>query len=183
MDKTQWGVARGMASALIAALAVFALASIYLPRVVNWRADLPARLWLGSWTILLPLATLLICIARLAKHRFFTPEDINGSALTTGTERARLLQSLLQNTLEQTCLAVPVYLAASVIAPDFLLPMVPAAGLMFVVGRLSFFAGYASGAASRAFGFAFTFYPTAILLVALLVLGVLLLVRAGWPSP
>jgi len=52
--------------------------------------------------------TLLICIARLAKHRFFTPEDINGSALTSGTERARLLQALLQNTREQTCPAVPI---------------------------------------------------------------------------
>jgi MAPEG family protein len=87
--------------------------------------------------------TLLICIARLAKHRFFTPEDINGSALTAGTERARFLQALVQNTLEQSCLAVPVYIATSIVAPDFLLPLVPAAALMFLVGRLAFFAGYA----------------------------------------
>lgn len=171
MDKTQQGVARGMALALIAALVVFALASICLPTLSNWRVDLPARLWLGSWSILLPVATLLACVARLAKHRFFTPEDINGSALTAGTDRARLLQSLLQNTLEQTCLAVPVYFAGAVMAPAFLLPTIPAAGLMFLVGRLSFFAGYARGAPARAFGFALTFYPTAILLVTLVVVG------------
>jgi hypothetical protein len=34
---------------------------------------------------------------------------------------------------------------------------------MFLGGRLAFFAGYANGAPARAFGFAFTFYPTVIL--------------------
>ena len=121
--------------------------------------------------MLLPAATLLVCIARLAAHRFFTPEDIHGSGLTGGTERAKLLQSLLQNTLEQCCLAIPVYLATAILAPASLLPVVPTAAVMFLVGRGLFFAGYAQGAPSRAYGFALTFYPTLLLLVLLLVLG------------
>jgi uncharacterized membrane protein YecN with MAPEG domain len=51
-------------------------------------------------------------------------------------------------------------------------PLVPMAALLFVVGRISFFAGYAHGAPSRAFGFALTFYPTALMLVATLVVAV-----------
>jgi uncharacterized membrane protein YecN with MAPEG domain len=36
---------------------------------------------------------------------------------------------------------------------------------MFFIGRLAFFAGYAKGAPARAFGFAFTFYPTILLTI------------------
>jgi uncharacterized membrane protein YecN with MAPEG domain len=113
-----------------------------------------------------------VCIARLAKHRFFTPEDIHGSALTTGTERARLLQSLLQNTLEQSALAVPVYVAICALGPLRVLSVVPVAAAMFLVGRVFFFAGYAKGAPSRAFGFALTFYPTVILLLGMIALAI-----------
>ena len=106
---------------------------------------------------------MLICVARLAKHRFFTPEDIDGSALTPGTDRARLLQALLQNTLEQAVLAIPVYFCGAVVLPGSWLGAVFAAAAMFFVGRICFFAGYAGGAPSRAYGFALTFYPTVFL--------------------
>jgi MAPEG family len=162
-----------MGLALLTAIAGFAFSATYVPRVWAVGSDLTSRVTLASWALLLPAATLFVCIARLAKHRFFTPEDIHGGALTNGTERAKLLQSLLQNTLEQFCLALPIYIATSIIAPASLLPVVPAAAAMFLVGRLSFFAGYATGAPSRAYGFALTFYPTVLLLLLLLALGVL----------
>ncbi|MGJ5130875.1 hypothetical protein [Bradyrhizobium oligotrophicum] len=37
--------------------------------------------------------------------------------------------------------------------------------ILFGLGRLLFWLGYASGGAGRAFGFAFTFYPTAFSLI------------------
>jgi len=37
--------------------------------------------------------------------------------------------------------------------------------VLFSIGRLLFFAGYARGAAARSLGFALTFYPTVGLLV------------------
>lgn len=40
---------------------------------------------------------------------------------------------------------------------------IPAAVLLFVIGRITFAVGYAGGAVARAFGFALTFYPTALL--------------------
>ena len=80
---------------------------------------------------------------------------------------------MLQNTLEQCCLAFPVYVATAIVAPASFLPVVPLAAGMFLVGRALFFAGYAKGAPARAYGFALTFYPTVLLLVILLVLGAL----------
>lgn len=172
MDKAQQGVVRGMALALITAITAYVIAATYGPKMWAVEVDLEARTTIAAWSILGPSAMLFVCIARLANHRFFTPEDIDGSALTAGTERARLLQALLQNTLEQACLAVPVYIATSVIAPGFLLALVPTAAVMFLVGRVAFFTGYINGAPGRAFGFALTFYPTLLLIVMLIVLGI-----------
>ena len=166
MDRAQKGVALGMATALITAIVLF-LSVKYLPGVYPLASDLESRLRLASWAAVVPTLLLLICIGRLAKHRFFTPEDIHGSGLTSGSDRAKYLQALLQNTLEQSCLAIPVYAATGILATPDWLPAIPAAALMFLVGRLSFFAGYAGGAPARAFGFALTFYPTAILLISI----------------
>ena len=170
MDKTQLGVVRGMSLAMLTAVAAFAFSATYLSRV--WGSDLASRITIAAWSIVLPAFALLVCIARLAKHRFFTLEDIHGSGLTGGSEKAKLLQALLQNTLEQSCLALPIYIATSIVVPATLLAVVPAAAGMFLIGRLCFFAGYANGAPSRAFGFGLTFYPTVLLTFLLVVLGV-----------
>lgn len=166
MDRAQRGVAVGMASALLTSAAILIIAVIFGGPSLASGASLELRAWLLAVSILAPAISLLICIARLAKHRFFTPQDINGSALTEGTPRAKLLQALLQNTLEQLALAFPVYLSCSFIYPSRFLGAIPATAAMFLVGRLLFFAGYSNGAPSRAFGFALTFYPTVLLACA-----------------
>lgn len=165
MNSEQRGVAIGMASALLMALAFFTLAAIFGEARIAPSASVKFRLELLAASLMAPAASLFICIARLAKHRFFTPEDINGSALTLteGTARAKLLQALLQNTLEQVALALSVYFACSFTLPSHLLGLIPAAAAMFFVGRVLFYIGYLGGAPSRAFGFAFTFYPTILL--------------------
>jgi hypothetical protein len=58
-------------------------------------------------------------------------------------------------------------LAAALPHPDVLLVTLV---VLFGLGRLLFWLGYARGAAGRAFGFALTFYPTAFALIAGLVL-------------
>ena len=168
MDGEQRGVALGMASAFLVALAILALAAIFGGARIAPSASVEFRLEILAASLMAPAIALFVCIARLAKHRFFTPEDINGSALTEGSSRARLLQALLQNSLEQLALAVPVYIACAFLFPNGFLGLVPAAAAMFFVGRVLFYLGYAGGARSRAFGFAFTFYPTVLLgLIAL----------------
>jgi hypothetical protein len=106
-----------------------------------------------------------LSVGRLARHRFFTPQDIDGGGLTNGTHEARILQSLLQNTLEQFALAFAAYLAWAVIMPVLWLSVVPLAAITFGIGRVLFFAGYKEGAPHRAVGFALTFYPSMVMLV------------------
>ena len=162
-----------MAAAVVFAVGVFAVA--YFLQWPNFPSQTPVvlRLKLAAWATLAPAAVLFVCIARLAKHRFTTPQDIHGSALTEGTERARLLQALLQNTLEQAVLAIPVYLATALVFPPRLLPLVAAAAALFVIGRIAFFRGYAAGAPSRAAGFGLTFYPSVALLISVVAVAVL----------
>lgn len=163
MDTTQRGVAVGMASALVATAAILIFAVVFGGPRIAPRASLDFRVGLLAASVLAPAISLFICIARLAKHRFFTPEDINGSALTEGTARAKFLQALLQNTLEQLALALPIYLSCTFIYPSRFLGVVPAAAAMFFIGRVLFYLRYSNGASSRAFGFALTFYPTVLL--------------------
>jgi uncharacterized MAPEG superfamily protein len=157
-----------MAAGIAASVLGFSFAATRLAPL----STLPSRLDAFALS-LLPLAiTLTVSIGRLAAHRFHTPEDIGGSGLTGGTDRARLLQAMLQNTLEQLALAVPVYAAWVLLSPAQLAGLCVAAALLFLVGRVLFFAGYARGAPSRAFGFALSFYPTVALLIGALAVAV-----------
>jgi len=164
LSQNQRGVIKGMASGLSLAVAAIALSAYALYPL---GASLAERASLLALCLLPPAAMLVISIARLAKHRFFTPADIDGSALTEGSDRARLLQALLQNTLEQVALAVPIYAAWAFLAPARLLGALAAASGLFLLARLLFFKHYASGAAARSLGFALTFYPTVLLLIGL----------------
>lgn len=156
LDQKQRGVAVGMAAGLALSIA----ATMLGPRLLSGlRIEL-----LAGMCLLFPALALAVCIARLAKHRFFTAQDIDGSGLTPGSDRARMLQALLQNTLEQSVLALPVYGAALYVWPDTSGRSAALCACVFLVGRIVFFARYAQGAPARALGFALTFYPTMILL-------------------
>jgi hypothetical protein len=138
-------------------------------------AELSDRLRMFAATGLLVSLPLFVAIARLAKHRFFTPADIGGDGLSQGTESARVLQAVLQNTLEQSFLAVLAYFAWAIFAPITFGTLPILASIMFIIGRILFFLGYKKGAGSRAFGFTLTFYLTVGMLVCMLPLAVLYL--------
>lgn len=168
ISPAQRGVLSGMGGALAIIAAAGAL-TLWLQPFSS--AILEQRLQLLALCALAPAATLAFCIARLANHRFTTPADIDGSGLTTGTAQARTLQALLQNTLEQVALAMPVYPAWVLLAPGRFTGLIATAALLFLLGRILFFRGYAKGAPSRALGFALTFYPTALLMAGALAAG------------
>jgi hypothetical protein len=172
MDTAQKGVARNAGCAALTMVIVYSLVAYWGKHYFPEQASLDLRLKLLAWSLLLPASMLVLCIGRLANHRFDTPEDIHGSGLTTGTERAKLLQAMLQNTLEQCLLALAIYLAGALLLPAQLLGAIPAAATLFLIGRLCFFIGYHKGAPGRAFGFGLTFYPTVIMLLALMIKGV-----------
>ena len=126
--------------------------------------SLESRLAVLSSSILVISFFLCISIGRLAKYRLFNPDDIDGSTLAGGSDRARMLQAMLQNTLEQTVLAILVYSFWVFEMHSSWLTAVPASALLFCVGRMLFFLGYHRGTAARSLGFCLTFYPTVILL-------------------
>ncbi|MHA7775825.1 MAPEG family protein [Roseibium sp. M-1] len=172
LSQKQHGVLKGMIAAVVLAAAGLGYGAFLAP--VDWLpdADFEGRMLLAGRCVLTVAFWLLAAIGLLARHRFFTPADIDGSGLTAGTDKARVLQAVLQNTLEQTVLAALTYLAFALLAPAALLGALPAAAVLFWVGRALFWHGYAKGAAARALGFALTFYSTALLFLATVALTV-----------
>lgn len=160
LSKAQVGVAAGMAVAVAVVLAGGAAAIWVAPPGLLPGPGMTERLaFLAGWDLMV-VFWLIVGIMRLARHRFFTPDDIDGGGLTTGTARAKLLQSELQNTLEQAVLALAVHGAWVFAMPASWMAAVPVAAWMFFVGRALFMLGYERGAAARAFGFALTFYAS-----------------------
>ncbi len=165
----QAGVAKGMAAGLLISLIAVFGSVYFFPTAVEEVDELSLRVSTLGVVVLWPCLLLVISIGRLAKHRFFTPEDIDGGALTKGTEKAKLLQSLIQNTLEQFCIALGAYTAWCFVMPINTLSAPVACSAIFVLGRLLLFTTYKNGAPARALGFTLTFYPTVILVATLLV--------------
>jgi MAPEG family len=161
--RTQAGVAAGMAGGFALTLAAFLWPG--LPAVAQDPAS-RLSLWLACAACV--SVWLLVSVGRLAGHRFFTPADIDGGGLSDGTPKAKLLQTLIQNTLEQAVLAIVAYGAWLWFAPPERHGLVIVFALYFAAGRLLFFAGYARGAPWRALGFTLTFYPTVGLYLLLL---------------
>ena len=160
----QRGVLRGMAAGAIVAVAGAwggAFVEVFGPF-----DDTPAtRLSIASGAAVLPALCLMIALGRIAKHRFFHAADIDGAGLTQGTPRVQLLRALAQNTHEQALLAVLAYVAWAVLMPIGTLSVVCLAAIVFVLGRILFFIGYARGAPARSLGFTACFYPTALMLL------------------
>ena len=156
MTRKQVGTAIGMAVGLLLTIGAFA-----------WPGGQGApvdRLALWAACSALAAGWLAFAVALQARHRFFSPADIDGAGLTVASARAQLLQALVQNTAEQTLLAAFAY-AAWLLATTFSASPVIHCAALFSLGRLLFFAGYARGAAARSLGFALTFYPIVGLLV------------------
>jgi hypothetical protein len=149
------GVLIGMAIALAVTVAAFDWAG-------SARAPSPSAAPVLLWAATSSLTSLwlFLAVARLAAHRFLSPQDIAGAGLTTATPRARVLAALVQNTLEQTVLAVVTYGVWLALAGPARGLLVVACAVLFGAGRLLFFLGYEHGAAARAVGFGLTFYPT-----------------------
>lgn len=175
LDSKQAGVLRGMLAAAALALVVGVVVIVAPPAALVPLANTAERLAAAARWDILVVACLVLAIGSLARHRFFTPADIDGSGLTAGSDRAHLLQAILQNTLEQAVIAIGAHLVWAATMPPAWQAVVPAAAILFVFGRIAFVAGYARGAPARAFGFALTFYPTVFMLLAS---GVALILRA-----
>ncbi|WP_313536062.1 MAPEG family protein [Sphingomonas sp.] len=159
----QRGVAIGMASALLLTIVVLGLVAFATHgRSVSpfpqrfqdaLRLDLLVILWVAAG------------IANVARLRFFSEQDIAGSGGQQASERVRIANAILENSFEQAVLAIVTHL---IVAATFAgsTPLVAALACLFAIGRLLFWTGYKRGASGRAFGFALTFYPSVVALLA-----------------
>ena len=168
LTHTQKGTVLGRLIGVVSALAVIIVGVRFDPFEFDPPAQVIEKLWVATTSVVLVCVFLVFCIGRLARHRFFTPDDIDGAGLTEGTAKAKVLQALLQNTLEQTMLACIIYYAWALLMPETWLFVIPLAALTFAIGRVLFFAGYTGGAPARATGFAITFYPSLIMLAVII---------------
>ena len=169
LSDKQCGVLKGMTAGVIATFAVLIAALVLRPVSIPPEAAAGERIAFALKVDAVLALFLAWSVGRLARHRFFAPDDIDGGGLAQGTHHARVLQSTLQNTLEQTVLAVLTHVIWSVAMPASWMSVVPAAAVLFVCGRVLFVRGYEGGAPSRALGFAITFYPSVLMLVLITV--------------
>ena len=171
----QRGVLKGMIVGAAVTVVVIVGAILWGPRYLLLEASVSERIAFALRVDVFIALWLGISVALLARHRFFTPEDIDGGGLTHGTEIAHVLQATLQNTLEQTVLAVLVHCMWAIVMPPSWIAAIPAAVILFVFGRVLFLRGYRGGAPARAVGFTLTFYPTVLMLI-----GITVAVVRGW---
>jgi len=143
----------------------FYAAIVWFPLPFGEQPPLITRVAFALECSLLVVFWVIFSVARIGNQRFSSPEDIDGAGLTSGTEKAKMLVAILQNTLEQAFLACLVYLIWAVVMPSGWIACILAAALLFCLGRVLFILGYQGGAPSRALGFALTFYPTVMMFV------------------
>lgn len=170
--REQRGVGIGMVAALCVTILVL-VTSMHLGAAAS--RPLPDRLTIVARADLFVLCWLAATIGNVARLRFFSAGDIAGSGSTFATADVRRANALLQNTLEQVALAIPVHVALATLVASSA-PLIIALATLFAVGRLLFWIGYANGARSRAFGFALTFYPS----VAGLIIAVVAAARSSF---
>ena len=164
----QRGVLTGMATGLVVSIVVI-LAAAQLPLVSPASDSVGDRLYCYLPWLALMAAPLAIGISEIAAYRYFHAEAIDGGN-ETADPRFRDARACLQNTLEQTVVAVMAQFALVIRLPMAWLDVIPALVFWFVIARIIFRLTYARGAAARSFGFAATFYPSVLGLIAVLVL-------------
>lgn len=130
--------------------------------------DLASLLTFWAGCALLTVLWVFVGFAIVARGRRHSPDDIGGSAFAPPSPRIAIPVAFLQNTVEQSFMAVIVQIAVLLLAGGQMAALVAGQVFLFAIGRITFLAGYPKGAGGRAFGLAVTALPTlAGLVVAL----------------
>lgn len=168
LNSNQTGVLRGIIIGAVATLGILLAGVYWNPFGYAGALVLDDRIAVVAIYLTIPAVFLALSIGRLAMRRFLSSKDIDGSGLTVASAQAKLLQALLQNTLEQAVLAAFAYLVWVVVMPPAWLSVVPLSAIAFGIGRVLYINGYKDGAPARALGFTLCFFPSvAILIVAM----------------
>lgn len=154
MTRDQRQVLGGMALAVVlTAIVLLAAYILSMGGIDTVRLSAPVASALAA-------LALVYCIAAIAKKRFCRTDVIDGAAYDHPGSELAVDKAVLQNTLEQTVLAIAAYNGLAAVAPSLAPVLLPALASLFLLGRVLFIFGYRKGAGGRGFGFALTFYPT-----------------------
>ena len=160
LSEKQKDVLKGIVIGLLLTIGIIVVGILFNPFGYSKNMGVAERLVIVGQCMSLLAIGLGVSIGRLAKQRFFNEEDIDGGGLTKGSQKAKVLQSVLQNTLEQSILAAMVYIIWAVTMPSQWMSVVVLSAMLFFLGRVAFIIGYEHGAGARALGFAMDFYPS-----------------------
>ena len=149
------------AGAFVFCVGVLGAAYVILPAFFRFPVELPQRLAFVLQADLFIFLWVVVGIRMVAKGRFYSAVDNRGSAYGPPSPKLAVRVAFLQNTLEQAVTAMGAHLALATLLSGPMLALVPAAVVLFAVGRVTFFIGYPKGAGGRAFGIATTAIPTA----------------------
>ncbi len=156
MTDEQRRVAYGMAAGLCYTVGIFWFGATQLS--VDPAVEANRLQFVLGW-LLLPGLCLLAGVGRVARGRFRDPALIDGSTPPSASP-LEIDRRYLQNTLEQVVLAAIGWTVLAMALPSYRLGVIPVLGVSFIFARICFWVGYHQSGASRAFGFAATFYPT-----------------------
>jgi hypothetical protein len=144
--------------AFLAVLTVYRLAPEIFARVTLPPDDVADRLAYAARWLIWPGLTLLVGVI-VAGRRGFIADAIDGTR-TPASYSLEINLRYNQNTLEQTVLAAIAWTGLALALPHDRLVLIPAAAVLFAVGRVTFWTGYLLYPMARAFGMVLTVLPT-----------------------
>ena len=157
-------IAKSMFFAVVFCFSYVSIAYYWLPIVFKPTMDFLARLQFTIQCDVFATLMLLFGIALVANQRFFSPSAISGD--TSETDESIIINvRYIQNTIEQIILLFITHITLAIVLTSVEMRLIPILVSLFIWGRIFFWVGYHYNPISRAFGFATTFYPTAIALI------------------
>jgi hypothetical protein len=160
LEHAEQAIRKASLVALLALGVAVPLGYFGLARLVAFPTALPDRLAMAARASIFVLVWVLVGVGMVSTGRRFSAADSGGSAAGPPSERIAIRVAFLQNTLEQSVLAVGLYFALATLLEGAWLSLVPVAVLFFGLGRVLFLRGYPRGAAGRAPGMTLTLMPT-----------------------
>lgn len=151
----------GVLKALLASVAVLTLAQVFGPRLMNMAAlSFEQRLTFWATSSLSLIFWVLAGVGMVSTGRRYSTEDIRGSAYAPPSPKIAVASAFLQNTLEQSFIAIVTQLALVLLLGAAALPFIAGSSVLFGIGRVTFLAGYPRGPGARSFGMALTILPS-----------------------
>ena len=150
-------VNRGIVIGLLSFLVLFTLGWFAVPS-----PEVASNEYWVKWLFIYSIPIFFGVLAIVLK-RYNSEELIKGCM--SSNEGLAVDRAFLQNTIEQTVIALPLVASFGVMAPASMLKLVPIHAVTFIVGRLVFWCGYKKSYHWRIPGFIITNYANLALLV------------------